>query len=210
MGFVRKVTGVNVSASDLINPVNSIGSKILGGVIPSIGELSGADAAREAAEIQTAFGREALGMLRGDLSPYREAGASALPQLLDMLKPENQANFLQNNPLLSTLANDTQARLFANQAARGKLGSGGTAVDLQNALIPLGLQAQQQQYNQLYNVANLGQASAAQTGVSGAGILQGIGNAQAAGTVGAANANRNLVGQIIGGGLGFLFGGGGM
>ena len=79
------------------------------------------------------------------------------------------------------------------------------------------LAANQQRFNQLQNLVNLGQASAAGVGVQGlvgaqnvGNILQGIGNAQAAGIIAAANARAqgsenlmNLLGSASSGaGLG--------
>lgn len=61
------------------------------------------------------------------------------------------------NPLLKALQSDVQKRLFANQAARGKLGTGGTAEALQEALVPQAIQfGLQRAALQQQDISNLG------------------------------------------------------
>ena len=157
--------------------------------------------------------------------------------------PTTQINFLQNNPLLSSLMDQSRKDIFANQAARGKLGGSGTEELLQSRFLEQGnnlinqqlarsgsaLTAGQdilnqqigregnvfatgqdvinQQLNRQLPLLNMGQASAAQVGAGGAELLTGMGNAQAAGGIGAANAlaqgSQNVVG--LGGTLYSLF-----
>ena len=70
---------------------------------------------------------------------------------------------LLENPLLQALQEDVTKRLMANQAAKGKLGSGGTAESLQRALVPqaiqFGLQLDELQRGATQNRANLGLAT---------------------------------------------------
>ena len=159
-----------------------------------LGNITGANqaqAASQASSEQIAAGERALAAIRGDLAPYREPIAQqVMPALLDFtLNPQTQVDFVRNNPLLQTLQSDAMNRVLGNQAAAGKLGSGGTLQALQNSLVPLGLDFFNQRQNQLFNLGTLGENAAAQTGMQSSDILQGIGNAQSAGTIGAANAS---------------------
>lgn len=164
---------------------------------------TGADASMNAAKIQAETGREAikaqkdsLKIIRKDLNPFKEVGRKQLPGLSGLINdPEKQLSFIQNNPFFNKLAQQAQSSLFANQAARGKLGSGDTAAGLQDRLMLMGNSLLQQSIDNRFNLATMGQNSAAQTGTmtqnSGNNIselMTGIGNAQAAGGVGAANA----------------------
>jgi len=201
---------------------------------------SGAAAAERGAELQTEASREALAALRGDLDPFRQlgveqiAGAQALAsdrdvqaqllasdpnfQQLQALStdPAAQTQFLQDNPLFQSLREQAGQDIFANQAARGKLGSTGTEELLQSRFLELGsnLINQQigrtqgaitsgqglinEQLNRQLPLLNIGQASAAQTGAGSAELLTGIGNVQAAGGIGAANAQSQGAQNIVG------------
>ena len=177
------------------------------------------DAIREASELQAQMfergitsAEAAQARLEAGLSPFTQFGAQALEPLAAQtgqqrplnpllqrasdLSMQGSQQFLSpevlNNPLLQALQSDVTNRLMANQAARGKLGSGGTAKALQEALVPqaiqfglqqAGLQQQdianlqglgatqedlrQRGIENLFRSAGIGQASAAQTGLSG-------------------------------------------
>ena len=173
------------------------------------------------------------------------------------------------NPLLKAMQEDVTRRLMANQAARGKLGSGGTAESLQQRLVPqaiqfglqmnelnrqdisdrarlggiqVGLQEaamsgreglgfnldqlqrqgttdrlqagltqedlRQRDISNLMAAAGMGQSSAAQVGTAGQNAATTMGAlaqqgaaAQAAGTLGAAQARNQMVGGLLGAGM---------
>lgn len=123
------------------------------------------------------------------------------------------AEILQN-PLLRAIQDDVTRRVFANQAARGRTGTGETAVALQSALAPtalnLGLtqqvreQAQQQQnIDNLFRLFGMGASVAAGQGQAGLGAASNIGSAIQQG--GLAQAQGALGrGQAISQGLGGL------
>jgi hypothetical protein len=176
-----------------------------------------ANAAKEAAQIQLegtklgiAEAKAAREQARADLSPFREAGAGALGGLSSLIQdPNAQKNFITNNPFFKALADDAQQRLFSNQAAKGKIGSGETPKALQNSLLLLGNDLLNQSISQRFNLATLGanaaagQATATQNaGSSIANLITGGANAQAAGVVGAANARTNAMNQAIQTGIG--------
>lgn len=176
-----------------------------------------ADASRQAADVQaqatreaTAFQKEALAQTRSDLQPFRQAGETQLPGLARDVSslsdltgdPNKQKSFIENNPFFKLLADDAQSRLFANQAAKGKVGSGETAKALQNSLLLLGQDLLNQDVNrknialnQRFNLTTLGENAAARQGTATASTANNISNlateganATAAGIVGAQNA----------------------
>lgn len=160
------------------------------------------DSATDAAAQQVKFGQQAIEETRAareqarqDLQPYAQAGQAAIPGLTDLVtSPEAQRAYVMDNPFFAALADDAQRRLFNNQAARGKVGSGETAKALQNSMLLLGNDLVNQGIGQRQNLATLGanaaagQASTAvNTGGAIANTLTGIGNANAAGIIGAQN-----------------------
>lgn len=213
MGFVRNLTGSSVK--------NAAGRA----------SASQEAASREAIELQ----RETRDLMRQDLAPFRDIYTPQIGQQLtgmattgadfSGIQPLQQIDPMQDTAFRA-LADEASRRVFSNQAARGKLGSGGTAEALQSQLVGLGeamrgqraaeqaqqfgqqLQLatipQQQQFNQLLNLANLGQSAAAgQASAAGAAgsnisdLLTGIGNAQAAGIVGGAQAKQQALSGLM-------------
>ena len=189
----------------------------VGGVVDTITGAAAADASQDAASAQVdaansniAFQQSALDTIRGDLEPYRTSGASALSDVSSLISdPNKQLDYIQDNPFFKFLADDAQRRLFNNKAARGKVGTGGTALALQNSQMLLGDQLVGNQINRQMGIANLGQNAAAQTGAQtantanaiGSSIL-GAGNAQAAGYIGEQNAYSDALSTGINTALG--------
>lgn len=129
-----------------------------------------------------------------NLAPYNAAGKTALTDYNNLLDPNNQASFIQNNPLYTSLADDATRRLNATAAANGKFGTGGTANALQEQLLNLGNGLVQQRLGNDSSLIQGGQSAAAGTGVGAltaagtiGGVQQGQGNAVASGIVGATN-----------------------
>lgn len=109
--------------------------------------------------------------------------------------PQQQLSFVQDNPFFEALAGRATETLLANQAAKGKLASGGTAEALQNSFLLLGTDLLNQNIGQRQNLANLGLGAATgqagitqQAGQNIADLTTQKGNIQAAGIVGARNA----------------------
>lgn len=167
MGFVRKNTGIDLTGG---------GQR---------------QAAKEAANIQSAAGREAMDVLRGDLAPFTQIGEEAASQLIgSMLQPVNvTAQDVMSDPFFQALSRQQEESLLRQRQAMGLGSSGGSQDVLSRSLLQLGegfrqnrineaLTQQQARFNQLFSVAGLGQASAAQTGAQSSNILQNIGNVQ--------------------------------
>jgi hypothetical protein len=218
MSRFSEKTGISTSDATNLQTGGLSGGLSSGTATDILNTLTGksaADAATRAAELQLQGTREGIAEIkegrlqsREDLSPFREFGAGQLEGITSLISdPNAQRDFIQNNPFFDTLADQASSRLFANKAARGKIGSGGTAESLQTSLLGLGNQLLNQNITQRMNAATLGsnaaagQATVTQNASSGISdlITQGA-NAQAAGQVGAANARTNALNQLIQGG----------
>jgi len=151
---------------------------------------AGADAALAGAKIQEDVSRDALELLRSDLAPFREGFGEADLQRLRLLAtdPGAQAELLRDNPLFQSLKNKSREDIFRGQSASGRLGGSGTDQRLQSSFLSLGNDFINQQINRQLPLLNAAQASAAQAATGSSNLLTGIGNAQAAGGIGAQNA----------------------
>jgi hypothetical protein len=176
-----------------------------------------ADAAKDAARLQSESGEKAIKSqeefqkrMRADLDPFRKAGKGQLGNLSKLISnPWEQKKFIQNNPFFNALAGDAQKRLMNVQAAQGRLGSGDTPAALQNQLLLLGSDLLNQSIGQRMNLSTMGQNAAAMQGSQMQNtsnniseLLTGVGNAQAAGGVGAANAMTQGTNNMMNIGMG--------
>lgn len=164
--------------------------------------LGAADAAADAADIQAESGREAIGLARetrdiarADLAPFRNFGQSNIAAAQAMLTPQGQSDYLRNNPLFTAAMDNLNRQSNNSFLGRGKLGDA-TGQLVNNAFLA-GIPLLQNQTGNLFNAVNLGQSSAAgqantslQSGESINDLVTGIGNSQAAGLVGGANARQ--------------------
>jgi len=193
--------GLSLVAEDALQEGGFIEQNLLGGAQK--------DAAERAAERQEAAAltaqelqQQTTEQIRGDLAPFREAGASTIPLLQGAI--EDPSSRVLNNPFFQSMAADQEQRLLASAAARGKVGSGGTSDDLQRNLLLLGNQFAQQDIANLQNLTNTGANAAAQTGsflqqgaTSQGGILGNMANAQAASEIAQANAQAQATGNLL-------------
>tara|TARA_R110000822_G_scaffold185142_1_gene324359 strand:+ start:437 stop:1171 length:735 start_codon:yes stop_codon:yes gene_type:complete len=167
---------------------------------------------------------DALRQTRQDLAPYRDAGEAQLDPLGNLVDyqqnlatdPNAQRSYVQENPFFKMLADDAQKRIFNNQAARGKVGSGETAQALQNSIMLLGNDLVNNNLNQTnsvfsnrLNIASMGGNAAARTGNATLGTANNIsnlqtdkGNVNAAGIIGVNNARTDGINNLIDTGLG--------
>lgn len=207
-----------------------------------IGKLTGSDkqakAANNAANLQYQSTKEAsqtqkdmYDQTRKDLSPYTQAGTSALAQIMGGMGPNGQ--FMQaysgqdiyDDPSYQFRLQQGQDSIQSGAAAQGGLLSGAT----QKALLSYGQEAASQEYNNAYNrfnadqtnqynrLANLvgmGQNAAAQTGNAGMQTAQAVAsntmagaNAQAANQITQGNIKAGNMQQLLGlaGTVGGLF-----
>lgn len=207
-----------------------------------IGKLTGSDkqakAANNAANLQYQSTKEAsqtqkdmYDQTRKDLSPYTQAGTSALAQIMGGMGPNGQ--FMQaysgqdiyDDPSYQFRLQQGQDGIQSGAAAQGGLLSGAT----QKALLNYSQEAASQEYNNAYNrfnadqtnqynrLANLvgmGQNAAAQTGNAGMQTAQAVAsntmagaNAQAANQITQGNIKAGNMQQLLGlaGTVGGLF-----
>ena len=186
-----------------------------------------ASAAKKAAKAQEAAAREAAAVqqkqyeqTRADLSPYRDAGTSALPIYQDSMGLNGETGYnnalakFQTGPGYQFSLSEGSKALENSAAARGGLFSGQTG----KALTQFGQGLANQEFggwqNRLAGLVDTGQNASAQTGNFGANAASNIGNyltdagtAKASGYVGAANGYSNALAglsQIAG----YAYGGG--
>ena len=158
-----------------------------------------ADAAKKGSAQQVAASERALELLRSDLQPFRDLGVSQIEGVQSLSSdPQAQIDFLQNNPLFQGLSDEATRQTNALAASQGKLAGGGTKAELQNQIMLQGNNLINQQLNRQLPLLNMGQNSAAQQGAGSSQLITGIGNAQAAGTIGAGNAMAGGAGNILG------------
>lgn len=197
----------------------------LGLIDDPLGVDAQADAINRSQQIQTEAGQEALETLRADLAPFTRVGTEAANLLLgSVLEPggmQTTAQDVLSDPFFQALSEQQTQDTLAQRAALGLAGSGGTQDILQRNLLQLGegfrqqrqneaLARQQTRFNQLMGATQIGQASAAQTGLTGANILTDIGTIQAQAPLAQAQQEAQFTGglfQLGGAALGGLLGG---
>ena len=186
MGYLKQIATGNYTAPGQKNDPLWGGMAGVAAEKASAAQLKQADKALQA---QIAASKQ----IRDDLEPYRDIGEQANPLLMGAINDPSER--VLSNPFFQAMASEQEQRLMSSAAARGKLGSGGTNDDLQRNLLLLGNQFSQQDIGNLTNLSTIGQNSAALTGSQtqqGTNNLTNImgqaGNAQAAGIIGASNA----------------------
>ena len=168
---------------------------------------------KAATEKGISFIEEARNQGREDLAPFAETGAGVLPGLQELITdPTAQKEFITDNPFFKALADDAERRIFGTKAARGKLGSGGTAEALQNSILLLGEGLVGRNIGQRQTLANMGlSATGGQAQVSSSAgrdisdLITSGASAEAAGVIGteqariqSANARRSARSQTVG------------
>lgn len=193
LGSLGSVGRIVEGAGNTITSSLGNSSKLLtlGNIVSNLYSASaGANAAKKAAAQQAA----AISQARRDIQPYVDSGNQTVGGLTQLVNdPQAQADYIRSNPFYQTLADDTEQRLLANQAAKGKVGSGGTAAELQNQLLQLGNSLLNQNITQRQNLVNTGY-NAANTS---ADLSTQAGNANAAGTIGAYNAQTGAINNAL-------------
>lgn len=166
-----------------------------------VGGGDAADATLQAAQAQEGLQREALDYLRQIDQPLLDVRQEALPQLAGFFGFGPQAETaqtemverIQSSPFFDFNLQQAEEAILRNQAATGGLRSGATQRALGESAMNLSqnLLGQQLQGAQQFAFPPL---SAGQQ----AGILQGIGQTQAQGILGAEQARQSAFGQGLG------------
>lgn len=183
----------------------AIGGSLLSGMM---GANAQKDAAETSADAQIQSGRESIDfqresrdMANARLDPFVSWGQGAMPLYTGLLNPQNQANYLMNNPIF-------QAAMQRNETGmKNRYGPMGLRGDMQNA-ITQNYMASGDNYitsamNRLLTPIQMAQNSAAggasnimNAGANIGNTMEGIGNANAAGIMGAGNAMGNFYNNI--------------
>lgn len=208
---------------------------IVGGTMLVGGGMSGRESrkgAEKAANIQASAEQQGLEALRADLSPYNELGIESSKGLMNSVwgqQPFQQltAQQLQSDPFFNALSREQGNALLQERAALGLGSSGGTMDAMNRNLLLLGndfrqqhmqnaLTQNQNRFNQLMGITQLGQASAARTGAQAYQSGVNIGQLNSVSPLARAQERSNMFGQIgnlVGMGAmaygGGMFGGGG-
>lgn len=184
-GGMRALTsGVSNAASSIITDP----TKLLLGVGNQLMGEEAARTAEDAAKIQSDSINGAIAANQNAVAPYTTLGANAVNKIGQI--EADPAGYVQNNELYKSLADDATRRLLANQAAKGKVGSGGTAAALQEQLLTLGTGLVNNDVNRLSNQAGIGATSANNVGTNTANLMTAQGDVNAAGKVGSYNATN--------------------
>jgi hypothetical protein len=200
-----------VVAAAAIGAAGSIGGALLGGSAAKKAANAELTAAREANELQ----KYMYDTTRTDQAPWREAGAAALGQLGEFLKPgADLGALLAKQPGYQARLGEGVNAIDRSAAARGALNSGGTL----KALTRFGQDYASNELNNVFNryasLAGIGQTANQAIGQAGQNYanqagnnLIGAGQAQASGYYGqaaaanyglqgVANAGQNLLGYF--------------
>lgn len=166
-----------------------------------------ANAQAQSGQQSIAFETESRDLARSDLQPFRDFGSSNIASLQNLLTPTGQYDYLKSNPLFQMGLDNANRATMNIQAARGKLGSGDTLLSLNNNALLSAMPLLDRQQNNLFNAVNMGQSAAAgqantalTTGANIGNTITDIGNARAAGIIGAGNAQANALNGLLGAG----------
>lgn len=170
-----------MSLGSAISGAVGIGSALLG----NSGQKKAAKAAQQAAEANNARQQLIYENARGDLRPYQDIGLTGLSGL-NALAAGDYSGF-EKSPDYVYARDQAQQGIERGAAARGSLYSGGTNVDLANALNGIASQNLGGYRNSLMGLASMGQNAAGTI----AGVGQNSANAQGNNNWGAAGAAGN-------------------
>jgi hypothetical protein len=190
-----------------------VGGSLIGGVMSSNAQKKAASTAASAetyaAELQMEESRRQFDKIRELMSPYVQAGNTALGQqqaLLGLAGQDAQAsaiNALQGSSQFAALQQQGENAILQNAAATGGLRGGNTQGALAQFRPALLNQLIESQYEKLGGLTSIGQNAAA--GVGNAGMttsgrinqaLGNMGSAQAGAALARGQANANMIGGI--------------
>jgi len=180
-----------------------------------------ADAATESAEIQSDAALAGLAATEaateqglGFLQPFSGVGQQGLSQASFLTDPNAQFDFIKNNPLFKLALDNANTGTQNLAAAGGRLSAGDTLQQLSNNVLlsasPL-IADQKKSIGDLLNfgsgIATTQANTAINQGTNAANLITDAGAANAAGVVGAANAQSAGVNNLLTTGLNLLSGG---
>ena len=181
---------------------------LLGGLFASRGASKAADAQTEAARMQVRLQRQIYKDQKQRFNPYYKGGTNAFRALMSEMglgnAPAGYEGFRESPGYQAQFDEGVNAVQAAN-AFRGGLNSGRTLKDLTTFGQNLADREYTDYYNRLAGLASGGQAAAGNIAAAGNAFASGastaygnIGNAQAAGAIGQANAFNDMIGNVVG------------
>jgi hypothetical protein len=193
---------------------------IIGGLVPVLGTVLGAQANKKAikkgsqaqiAALQSAIDESTrqFNTTRSDFAPYTQAGAGAIGQMGDIAGLHGdpaQASVLdqlRNSPFFQSLFRTGEEAVLQNASATGGLRGGNTQRSLADFGADTFAKTIQQQLANLGGIAGLGSGMASNLGQLGAAnsasvgqLMVGQGNARAGSILGRQQVNNDLQSQI--------------
>jgi hypothetical protein len=175
-----------------------------GALIGSASSRQAASQQADAADRATAAQQAAAEQQRADLAPWRNTGELANNKISQMLGLTGSSSFTSDDPSYAFRFSEGQKAVDNGAASRGMSLSGGAL----KALSKYGQDMASTEYNNSFNryksVSDSGQSAAAGQGAASANLgnstannLMEAGNAQAAGTMGTANAWSSAIGSGV-------------
>jgi hypothetical protein len=163
-----------------------------------------ATAATNAANTQFDFAGQASALL----DPFQGIGQQGLNMSGFLTDPNQQLDFLQNNPIFQASLDNANGVTSRMSAAGGRLSSGDTLQSLSNNFLSTAYPMIQDQKNSIGNLLNYGMNTASNQG----NLLTGQGAVLAGGIVGAENARgagyQNIMDGVLNGAAHFFSPGG--
>ena len=105
--------------------------------------------------------------VRSDFQPYIDAGKLTLENVSELINnPQAQKEFITNNPFFDALAKRSEDALLKAKAAVGKVGTGGTQIELQNEMLAIGNQLLDAQIGRSLPLVSGGQNAASEIAAS--------------------------------------------
>lgn len=184
----------------------------IGDLVGGITGSTAGDAAREAGQIQSEAAQTAIDDFLtpaserslARLDPFAAIGQQGVDLAGFLTDPTAQFDFLKSNPLFKLSLDRLDDITNTAAASRGRLSAGDTLQQLSNNTLLASQPLIDRQRQDILNLINLGQGVAGQqsnidlgTASQSADLLTGGAAAQAAGTVGEANARGGLLGNVL-------------
>ena len=206
MGFIRDLTGKTAVNAAKQSGELLTNAALEGSQLQSQGFLDAANTGSNAA--LSAAGQQSQGFMDANagqvqssnnasamFDPYAQLGQSGIDQAGFLTDPNQQFNFLQNNPLFQMGLDNANQQTMGNAASRGRLSSGDTLQQLNNNSLLTAQPLIQDQKNSIANLLNFGSNAATNQsnimlnqGQTTANSVNNAAGAQAQGTLNSGNA----------------------
>lgn len=170
-----------------------------------------AKAARQAGQIQQQQAISSAGNINlagqaaiSRFDPLNAVGAQGFNQASFLTDPEQQAQFLQGNPLFDLALDNLNKQTRQSSSSRGRLSAGDTLQELTGNLLLAGQPLIDKQSKNIFDLLGIGERAIGNQANIGLGTAQNVSNlltggaaASAAGKVGAQTARTGAFGNVI-------------